>query len=306
MAKLTGYDLSRQWFEMIWETPKITANHTALYLWLCEIWNRLGQPKNFQITSTECMAGMCVKSYNTYKKTFDDLKEMGCINLIKQSTNQYQCNVIELLKFDKAPDKALNKAQVKARNKALETFIKPENPEPTTLNPEHISAPQKEDAVPEAISDEVKAEEEKKEKVPPKEKKERTDLHHRMLKIYSGFMIKLNNIKPQITGQDGEGVKRIIEYLKKIVKGEKTDDEICLAFEYILDKWDKLEPFIQKQIKPTQIHSNLNTIITQIKHPKLNFSQNGKQTQGHSREDIVAAVQGRISSGVQQDEPDGS
>lgn len=168
------------------------------------------------------------------------------------------------------------------------------------------SAPQKEDAAPETVLGEVKAEPEKKENVPPKEKKERTDLHHRIIEIYSRFMINLNNIKPEITGQDGEGAKRIITYLKKVVKGEKSDDEICLAFEYILDKWDKLEPFIQKQIKLTQIHSNLNTIITQIKNPKLNQNVNGKATQGHSGEVIVTAVQRRISSGVQQNEPDGS
>lgn len=130
--KLTGYDLSRQWFEMIWENPELTANHTSLYFWLCEIWNRLGKPERFQITSSECMAGMLVKTYKTYKKCFDDLIKMGCINLLKQSTNQYQCNVIALVKFDKAPTKALSKARVKAQSKSKPIFIKPINPEPLT------------------------------------------------------------------------------------------------------------------------------------------------------------------------------
>lgn len=120
-GKLTGYDLSRQWFAMAWERHDVTANHTSLYLFLCHLWNKIGQPETFQITSTECMRGMSAKSYNTYKRTLDFLKEMGCIKLIKQSRNQYQCSAIALVKFDKAPDKALDKA--------LATFIKPLNNE---------------------------------------------------------------------------------------------------------------------------------------------------------------------------------
>lgn len=271
MAKLTGYDLTRQWFEMVWEHPEITSNHTALYLGLGEIWNRIGQPSEFQITSTECMKTMSARSYNTFKKIFDDLIKMGCIKLIKQSRNQYQCNVIALLKFDKAPDKALNKAQVKARNKALETFIKPTtlNPEPTTHNSKDSA-----NAVP-VISVEIKTEEPKKENVPPKEKKVRTDLHHRIIGCYSDFMTKMNSVKPSITGQDGSGAKRIINYLKTVVKGEKTDDDIYFAFEFVLTNWNKLDKFTQKQVKLTQIAGNINSIITQIKHPKLN--SNGKQ-----------------------------
>lgn len=278
MGKLTGYDLSRQWFEMVWETPELTSNHTALYMWLCELWNRLGQPERFQITSTECIKGMGVRNYKTYKRAFDDLIEMGCLKLLRQSKNQYQCNVIAMVKFDKAPTKALGKADAKAPTKASPIFIKPENTEPITLNPEPFSAPQNEDAVPEPVLDEVNTEGEKKENVPPKEKKERTDLHRRILEIYSGFMEKLNTVKPQITGADGEAAKRIIVYLKKIVKGEKTDDEVCGAFEYILTNWNNLDLFTQKQIKLLQISANINSIVTQLKNPILNGKQTSKPT----------------------------
>lgn len=120
--ELTGYDLSRQWFAFLWDNPsKVTANDTALYFFLCQLWNQLGQPNEFQVTAKECQTGMSANSYNTFKKSFDKLKEMGCLKLIKQSTNQYQCNVIALSKIDIAEYKALNKAMYKASD----TFIKP-------------------------------------------------------------------------------------------------------------------------------------------------------------------------------------
>lgn len=273
-GKLTGYDLSRQWFEMVWETPELTANHTALYMLLCHIWNKLGQPDRFQITSTECMKGMGVKSYKTYKKTFDELVEMGCINLLKQSSNQYQCNVIGMVKFDKAPAKALTKALTNSHAKASPIFKETTNYKLQTSNLKD-SAPQKEDAVPAQDSEALKTKSEKKENVPLKEKKERTDLHHRIIGIYSKFMLDMNGVKPQITGQDAEGAKRIIDYLKTIVKGEKTDEEVCLALEFIFSHWQKLDKFERGQVKLVQIAANLNSIITQFR--KQNLKDNVKQ-----------------------------
>lgn len=274
MAKLTGYDLTRQWFEMVWEVPELTANHTALYMLFCHLWNKLGQPERFQITSTECMKGMGVKSYKTYKKTFDELVEMGCINLLKQSSNQYQCNVVGMVKFDKAPAKALTKALTNSHAKALPIFKETSNNKPQTSNLKD-SAPQKEDAAQEPVLEGVKTEPEKKENVAPKEKKVITHLHGRVLEMYSEFMVKANGIKPQITGQDGEGAKRLIDYLRKIVKGDKTDDEICLALQFIFTHWQKLEKFERGQVKLVQIAGNINSIITQLK--KKNLNENAKQ-----------------------------
>lgn len=292
MSKLTGYDLSRQWFEMVWETPELTANHTALYMLLCHLWNKLGQPERFQITSTECMKGMGVKSYKTYKKTFDELVEMGCINLLKQSSNQYQCNVIGMVKFDKAPAKALTKALTNSHAKASPIFKETSNQEPQTTNLKD-SAPQNEDAVPGQYSEPVKTGSEKKENVPPKEKKEITHLHGRVIEMYSRFMENMNGVKPQINGQDGEGAKRIIDYLKKIVKGEKTDDDVCLALEFIFTHWQKLEKYERGQVKLIQIAGNMNPIITQLR------KTNGKQQiTDISIEALINSARKQESAGV--------
>jgi hypothetical protein len=88
----------------------VTATHGILFLWLVELNNRLGWVESFQVTSTQNMQAISCKSYNTYKKCFDDLINWGFVQLIKQSKNQYQCNVIALSNFTKASDKAKAKA----------------------------------------------------------------------------------------------------------------------------------------------------------------------------------------------------
>ena len=115
MNKVNGYSYAKHWFEFAFENcDKVTATHGILFFWLVELNNRLGWVKSFQITSSQNMQAICCKSYNTYKKCFDDLIDWGFVQMIKQSKNQYQCNVIALSNFDKAHDKAPTKAIDKA------------------------------------------------------------------------------------------------------------------------------------------------------------------------------------------------
>jgi len=111
---MSGYELSRQWFDFVYESPsKVSGNHTALYMWLCEIYNRMSWPAEFSITSTECMAGMSCKSYNTYKKCLDDLIEWGFVRVVERAKNQWQTNIIALSKNDNPLYKAVDKAVMK-------------------------------------------------------------------------------------------------------------------------------------------------------------------------------------------------
>ena len=140
--KTNGYALSRQWFDWSFENPdKATSNHCALYMWLVEINNRLGWVDKFQITSTECMQGMCCKSYKTYKKCLDDLIQWGFVLVVLSSKNQYQCNIIALVKNTKANTKALTKAmlkhlptQVQSIDQSTSHIHKPTNHKPQTSN----------------------------------------------------------------------------------------------------------------------------------------------------------------------------
>lgn len=109
-----GYNYTRTWFDYVMDnSAKIQSSHIALYLWLVEINNKLGWRKQFQITSIQCMQGMCCRSYNTYKKCLDDLVEWGFVEIVVPSKNQFMCNVIALSNFDKALDKALDEQVTK-------------------------------------------------------------------------------------------------------------------------------------------------------------------------------------------------
>ena len=63
-----------------------------------------------------------IRSYNTYINTLNDLVEFGFIKLIEKSKNQYSSNIIALSNFDKAHDKALDKALIKHGTKQRESI----------------------------------------------------------------------------------------------------------------------------------------------------------------------------------------
>jgi hypothetical protein len=118
------YKLSRSFWDFAFENPdKIKPNHIALYFFAIEHCNRLGWKVKFGLPTTMVMEAIGVKSYNTYIKVFNELVEMGFFTLHEKSKNQYSSNVIELSKFNKANDKALDKALIKHATKQSESTI---------------------------------------------------------------------------------------------------------------------------------------------------------------------------------------
>lgn len=121
---MTGYEYSRNFFDWAFENPDInTPNHTATYMWIIDKWNRSGQVQKLVLPSSESMAAIGVKSYNTYIKVLQDLIEFGFIEMIQKSKNQFTANIIALSNFDKALDKALDKAMIKHTTKQHESTI---------------------------------------------------------------------------------------------------------------------------------------------------------------------------------------
>jgi hypothetical protein len=135
---MTGYDLSRQWFDFCFANPeKIKPAHTAVYFFAIEHCNRLGWKKKFGLPTTMAMEAVGISSYNTYKSVFTDLIEWGFIEIIEYSKNQYSSNIVALSNFNKAPDKALDEAlmkhSIKHGTKQSESTVsidKPYNQEP--------------------------------------------------------------------------------------------------------------------------------------------------------------------------------
>jgi hypothetical protein len=131
---MSGYDLSRKWFDWCFENPeKITPNHTALYFFIVEHCNRLGWKEKFGLPTTMAKEAIGIRSYNTYVNTLTDLVDFGFIRLIEKSKNQYSSNIVALSNFNKAHNKALDKAlinhttkQVESTQQSIDSIDKPE------------------------------------------------------------------------------------------------------------------------------------------------------------------------------------
>lgn len=119
---MNGYELSRAFFDWSFENPnKINPNHIALYFFCIEHCNRLGWKDKFGLPTTMAKEAIGIRSYNTYKKTLEDLVEFGFVEMIEVSKNQYSSNIIALKENIKAPKKALDKALLKHASKQLES-----------------------------------------------------------------------------------------------------------------------------------------------------------------------------------------
>lgn len=136
---LSGYDLSREWFDWCFENPeKINPNHTALYFFCIEHCNRMGWAEKFGLPMEMAKSAIGIRNYKTYSKTFKDLEDFGFIKVIERSKNQYSANIIALVKNTKANTKALTKATQKHSQKQVHGIVginKPITIEPITLEP---------------------------------------------------------------------------------------------------------------------------------------------------------------------------
>lgn len=132
---MNGYDLTRMWYNFKFENPKLVrAIHSDMYFYIVDLWNRLGNKSEFGLPTSVTMECLGIGSYNTYKKTFNDLVSFGFIKVVKDSINQHSSRIVALSKIDKATDKALDKATIKATDKATDTINKQQTTNKETTN----------------------------------------------------------------------------------------------------------------------------------------------------------------------------
>lgn len=113
-------------------------------------------------------------------------------------------------------------------------------------------------------------------------------VHSEIIKIYSSWYENLVGVKYKFNGgSDGNAVKSIIAYLKNANSENQTDEIIFDSFIYILSKYDTWDEFYKKQLKLSQINSNLTNIIANINGiGKSNYSKYGVFAQYKERCDF--------------------
>ena len=96
-------------------------------------------------------------------------------------------------------------------------------------------------------------------------------IYNDAVKIYFNFFRnRSGGLNPKFDAGDGKALKQMIGYFKTLSKDSPTQKEDVLkTFNVIFKNWDKLDQHLRKQVKMTQINSNINNII--------NFLKNGQQ-----------------------------
>ena len=97
MAKFTSYELSRFFFDFIFENPDLVKpSHIAVFFYIIEHCNRLGWKSKFGLPSMMVREIVGIKNFRTYDKTLKDLIDWKFIILHQKSKNQYSANIISL------------------------------------------------------------------------------------------------------------------------------------------------------------------------------------------------------------------
>lgn len=107
--------------------------------------------------------------------------------------------------------------------------------------------------------------------IPDSKTDNKTDSKHiykMSVDIYHKFCLSNMDAPAKIDGVQGKALKSILSYLKQLCKqkGRETEEDVLNAFKFIFMNWKNLDDFLQKQIKLSQINSNLPNIIQQLKN----------------------------------------
>lgn len=115
------FNIMRNFWDYCFENPdKIRPIHIAVYCFAVEHCNRLGWKERFGFPTMMVCEAIGIKSVTTYSKALDELEKMKLIKVVEKSKNQWSANVIALSIFDKANNKALDKARGKHISKHME------------------------------------------------------------------------------------------------------------------------------------------------------------------------------------------
>lgn len=115
----------------------------------------------------------------------------------------------------------------------------------------------------------------------PKKKKPKAEsdkLYPKMVEEYNQFCIAKMGAGAKMNALQGKAMKGIMEYLARQVQAkngndltqESLEENILIAWQYILNNWNKVSGYYAEQIKLNQIDSNLPNILMQLKNNQKN------------------------------------
>lgn len=247
---MNGYELTRAWYNYKFDNvDKVRHVHSDLYFYMVDLWNRLGQTEKFGLPTSVTMQSLGIGSYNTYKKTLNDLIDFGFVILVQESKNQHQSKIVALSIIDKATDKALDKALVKATDTIIELLTIEQGkdicgtPLELPLDSPRIVKPKK---------------------VTPS-----TSVHHKVINLF------FTEMHPEFVFSPvhGKQVKELIQKTKKLFDKKNRDITDDSVFDFIkmffmnLPEWHKTKDL-------QTINSKFNEIVEELKKTKNGQTSN--------------------------------
>lgn len=265
MAKKSGYDLSRRWFDFAFETKEAKTTHTAIFMWIVELNNRLGWKDEFGLPTGETMDGLSIGNKNTYSSAINDLVNWKFIEIVRDSKNQYESRVVRICRDESEPalirplDRALLRHSIGHRSGTASGI------DPTT-------AP---GTVP--IDKQQTKNQKPKTNKPTSPPKVGDPLTKDFVDRYEKFLLTNANVGENVTASGRTALKKIIAYLRGEVKKKHGDSpevetKTVEAWEYILNNFSKWDSFQQKNLNLEQINKNIVNIISTIRNTKTNGS----------------------------------
>ncbi|GAA4434720.1 hypothetical protein GCM10023188_26010 [Pontibacter saemangeumensis] len=266
-----------------WQANKehcFTGNETALYFYLLHTCNSLGWKNPFK-HSNGYITGTLGISEKTLIASRNALKQANLLDFDssrgRRVLTSYSLKAVKITGFREETGKVLGKEQV--------SFLGTNSPDNIKLNKTKLNNKKRDsaDAPPslEKEEDHLPKQPTKKEKeitpgsaAPPKEKDE--VLHQDFVDAYHNWYLELVGTKPRVLESDFAALKKIRRYLTDAKKGD--GGKALSSWQYILDNWGKLEDFLQKQMRPAQIDSNMTNILAQLRttHQKVTENANHK------------------------------
>lgn len=254
MSEITGYDLSRNWFDWCFENPElINPNHTALYFFIIEHCNRMGWKEKFGLPSEMTMNAIGVKNWKTYKKSFEFLVTYGFIKVLERSKNQYSANVIAIVKNTKAHTKALSKAIQKHSQKQVKSTVGIDKPiNLLTIEPINLLSNKNSTA---------------------------KYWSHFIEKFESWYLEKTGN-KYSYLAKDFKSLKKIHSFFEKRSTSKKiefTEQYLLAAFDFFLNKaWDK-DQWLRDNFSIPNLLNQFNQIQNSVINGKRTSSRTNNQ-----------------------------
>jgi hypothetical protein len=94
---MSGYELTRRWFDFAYDKPEAKAIHTALFCWIVELNNKLGWKETFGLPTYSTIECLSIGNKRTYLSALSDLQEWGFIKVLTPSKNQHQSAIIQII-----------------------------------------------------------------------------------------------------------------------------------------------------------------------------------------------------------------